>query len=128
MGIIDNILMMATAKNLSDQDLCKVLNTHTSKIYDWKKGRAKPSAVDIKILADYFDVTTDFLLGNEKIAPFSLKEQGYISNEEREAVKNLTQEAFETRRVLFSKLDTTSVDDMKKVIAIIDMLKGTNNE
>ena len=29
----------------------------------WEQGRAEPSAVDLVRLADYFDVTVDFLLG-----------------------------------------------------------------
>ena len=60
--MIDNILKEAKTRGISDQDLCKVLGKHKSKIYDWKKGRSEPTAQDIMLIAEYFSVSTDYLL------------------------------------------------------------------
>ncbi len=63
MDIVQNILRLAKEKKITNQQLCKILETNPNKIYDWKIGKSKPSAEDISKLADYFDVSTDYLLG-----------------------------------------------------------------
>lgn len=37
-----------------------------SVLSDWKRGRSTPKADKLKIIADYFGVTIDYLLGGEK--------------------------------------------------------------
>ena len=68
MNIVQNILKLAKEKKITNQQLCKILETNPNKIYDWKIGKSKPSAEDISKLADCFDVSTDYLLGR-KISP-----------------------------------------------------------
>lgn len=63
--IVQNILRLAKEKKITNQQLCKILETNPNKIYDWKIGKSKPSAEDISKLADYFDVSTDYLLGRQ---------------------------------------------------------------
>lgn len=66
MDIVQNILAITKAHNVTDQQLCKLLKTNPNKIYDWKKGKSKPSAEDISILADYLGCSIDYLLGRDK--------------------------------------------------------------
>ena len=61
--IVQNILKLAKEKKITNQQLCKILETNPNKIYDWKIGKSKPSAEDVSKLADCFDVSTDYLLG-----------------------------------------------------------------
>ena len=63
--IVQNILKLAKEKKITNQQLCKILETNPNKIYDWKIGKSKPSAEDISKLADCFDVSTDYLLGRK---------------------------------------------------------------
>lgn len=65
MEIVQNILNLAREKKITNQQLCKILETNPNKIYDWKIGKSKPSAEDVSKLADYFDVSVDYLLGRE---------------------------------------------------------------
>ena len=65
MDIVQNILKLAKEKKITNQQLCKILETNPNKIYDWKIGKSKPSAEDISKLADCFDVSTDYLLGRK---------------------------------------------------------------
>jgi len=39
----------------------------TGNISDWKSGRCLPTVEKLNILADYFDVSTDYLLGKSNI-------------------------------------------------------------
>ena len=48
---------------INNQKLCEILNSNPNKIYDWKVGKSKPSTDELCILADYFNVSADYLLG-----------------------------------------------------------------
>ena len=63
MSIVQNILKIAKEHKINNQQLCKILNTNSSKVYDWKVGKSKPSTDELCILADYFNVSADYLLG-----------------------------------------------------------------
>ena len=63
MNIVQNVLCIAKARNITDQQLCKLLKTNPNKIYDWKRGKSKPSAEDMYILADHLGCSVDHLMG-----------------------------------------------------------------
>ena len=65
MEIVQNILNIAKTRKVNNQQLCKILETNSNKIYDWKIGKSKPSAEDVSKLADYFGCSVDYLLGRE---------------------------------------------------------------
>ena len=46
--------------------ICKELNIRKQVLSNWKTGYCEPNIDDIIMLADYFDVTADYLLGREK--------------------------------------------------------------
>lgn len=62
MNYVENILILAKEKGISNKQICDMLGKSTSYINDWKKGKSKPKADEIIILANLFQVTTDFLL------------------------------------------------------------------
>ena len=63
LSAIDRILFLISEKGISANRLSLDLRLSNSAITDWKKGRAKPSTDAINKIADYFDVSTDYLLG-----------------------------------------------------------------
>lgn len=50
-------------RNITAKQLSLDTGISTGNISDWKKGRSKPSMEKLAILSDYFNVTTDYLLG-----------------------------------------------------------------
>ena len=50
-------------KEILQSGLGKVLNVANNTISSWERGNSEPSLEQLKILAQYFDVTTDYLLG-----------------------------------------------------------------
>lgn len=52
-------------KNLSILALSKELNVSVSSIFRWENAQADIKASQLKLLAKYFKVTTDYLLGLE---------------------------------------------------------------
>ncbi len=69
MTIVQNILKIAKEHKINNQKLCQILNSNPNKIYDWKVGKSKPTAEELCTLANYFNVTIDYLVGRtgEKI-------------------------------------------------------------
>ena len=63
MAIIDRILELMKEKNIKANALANELGLPNSAFSEWKKKKANPSVDVIIKIADYFDVTTDYLLG-----------------------------------------------------------------
>lgn len=82
-------------KNLLQKDISKDLNIATSTIGMYEQGRREPDNATLKKIANYFNVSTDYLLDNNKTLSKTeeeLKEKevlkqllikyGYMSNKE----------------------------------------------
>lgn len=54
------------AKEISAYRIWKETGISQSIVGKWKSGEKEPSAEYLQKMADYFNVTTDYLLGNEK--------------------------------------------------------------
>ena len=50
-------------KGLSQEQLAATINVKNYTIGNWEQGRSEPSIADIIKIADYFEVSTDYLLG-----------------------------------------------------------------
>ena len=58
---------LRTEKKLLQKDLAIILGTSNSSICDWECGRAQPDMEMIIKIADYFQVTADYLLGRTDV-------------------------------------------------------------
>lgn len=52
-----------TSLNVSNKDLSQNVGVSSGNISDWKSGRSKPNIDTIIKIADYLDVSVDYLLG-----------------------------------------------------------------
>lgn len=50
-------------KGLYQKDVAEILHKTITCICDWERGRTEPNLQDLTQLADYFQVSTDYLLG-----------------------------------------------------------------
>lgn len=50
-------------KGISQIDIAKILNMSKMAISHWEKGNSEPSIEQLKILAGYFGVSIDYLVG-----------------------------------------------------------------
>ena len=60
---IERLKELRTDKKLSQDQLAKATGLSQSSIAYWESGKRIPSAQAILILANFFNVTTDYLLG-----------------------------------------------------------------
>ena len=63
--LAENIKSLRKQKNMSQAELAKLLHVSQQTVGSWETGRAIPGSDTLKILADYFNVTTDYLLGRK---------------------------------------------------------------
>ena len=61
----ENLRELRKNKNLNQTIVAKYLGVQYYTLGKWEQGRAEPSANDLVKLADYYDVTVDYLLGRE---------------------------------------------------------------
>lgn len=61
--MIETILKLIEQSGISNNKLLSELKLPASAITEWKKGKAKPSVEALMKIADYFNVSVDYLLG-----------------------------------------------------------------
>ncbi len=59
----NNIKELRKSKRMTQKDLALAMNVSQQTVGAWETERAIPGADTLSELADYFDVTTDYLLG-----------------------------------------------------------------
>ena len=72
MDAVQKIIDLMQQKGITAKRLTSEAGLSSSAITEWKKGKSKPSAKSLQKIADYFHVSTDYLLSGEepkKISP-----------------------------------------------------------
>lgn len=93
-------------KGLSQEQLAAIINVKNYTIGNWEQERSEPSIADIIKIADYFEISTDYLLGRSN-------DIGII-----ETNANLTQ--FEN--MLLSVVNSLTRDDQFQVLGFAQAL------
>lgn len=68
-------------KGLSQEQLALIINVKNYTVGNWEQKRSEPSIEDIIKLADYFQITTDELLGRENYATGVVEVMGFWNRE-----------------------------------------------
>ena len=58
-----NLKSLRTEKNVSQRELSEKLNVSVKSISHWETGYTEPSLSQLDMLADFFEISTDELLG-----------------------------------------------------------------
>lgn len=105
----NNIKELRKQKHLTQKDLAKLMHVSQQTIGAWETERAIPGSDTLALLANLFNVSTDYLLGrdpkendekpltrNQKLIAYSIDPD--ISDEERQAIIEMVQAAKKFRR------------------------------
>ena len=63
----ERIKTLRQEANLTQGQLADVLGTTQRKISYWESGKIEPDLVSLWVIADFFDVSVDYLLGRKEI-------------------------------------------------------------
>lgn len=76
---VDNLKVLREEKGISQQKLAEKLNTNQQNIHRYEHGVYEPDIQMLKLLADFFETSIDYLVGHtdirhkiESVQPFDL--------------------------------------------------------
>lgn len=124
--IAKRIKMLRTEKGISQQELAKVVGKSQQAVNLWEKGENEPGLDTINLLANYFDVSSDYLLcRTDDPKP---KDQHVNDDEGMEYLDELHKRP--EMKTLFQVGRKATKEDIEIAISIIEALqkKGGNNE
>ena len=75
MNTLDKILSLLTEKGIQQKTFAENIGVTKHTITDWKNGRSKSYMKYIDKIADFFDVSADYLLKKQMINPLYPKKQ-----------------------------------------------------
>ena len=116
-------------RNVTASDVSKATDIARSNFTDWKKGRTTPKLEKIQKIADYFDVSIEYLMTGEEKTPIvhADGQPGWYSNPE---TAKLAQMAFD-RSDLRILMDASADLPPESVLALAEIakrMKGTNTD
>lgn len=119
MNTIEKITDLINHSGKSVSSIFKELKIPHNAVSEWSKGKAKPSAEALTKIADYFDVSVDYLLGRTNTQIFQADEKKEPTSE------NVS---FERLREALSEKGLTEQDvenlSDEKLTAIADIIKN----
>lgn len=120
----DMIKKERNKRGISQMEFSKIIGVSQQTIGSWETGRTSPDIEMIKKLAQYFNVTTDYLLGNDLIPGLLGNSEklgsstGYYHDQEVAAIAQEMHDKPEIR-VLFDAtrgLKKESIEEVKKFV------------
>lgn len=95
-------------RNLTQSEVAKAIGTSQRNIGRWENGENTPAAIYVKALAEFFCVSTDYILGLED--DFGVRTSTPMSDditaEEKEMIKKIRTLRKESRELVKQMIDT----------------------
>lgn len=120
MGAYERYCELRDSKGVKDSHVAAATGVGKSTFSDWKKGRSTPKQEKLKKIADYFEVSIEYLMTGEDAS---------VSNEDdelREYLEELRQRP--EMRMLFSVSKGATKSDIEKTVKIIEALKEQSEQ
>lgn len=113
-------------KDISQKELSKIIGVSQQTVGSWEVGRTQPDHGAVLELAEYFGVSSDYLLGrvNERT---SLVDEALKDDPELQAFWDTMKER-EDLQLMFKKSKALSPDAIKQIIGIIKLIEDKENE
>ena len=110
---------LCDAKGVKPSEVSRATGVATATLSSWKSGKYTPGIDKLKKIADYFDVSVEYLTHDVKN---SQHQTGYYLNDE---TAQIAQEVFENRelRALFDVARKASASDLQTAYDVLLALK-----
>ena len=130
MSTIDKISTLLKENKKTQKDLMDFLGLEKSSFTAWKAGKNTSYKQYIKEIADFFGVSTDYLLGKDDEdyikAYDETGEPLFLDDEVREIVDSLRTRP--EMKILFSASKKATKEDIMKTVKIIEALRNGEDE
>ena len=107
----DKLKELRKQKNISQEDTGKIANVTKATVSNWEKGKGIADGNQLPLLADFFNVTTDYLLD--------------FTQDDIDKIKNLKQ-ALKNAGMMNG--DDLTIEELQKALNIVEMLKEKKDD
>ncbi len=114
MSKIPILFQLMRQRNITAKQLSEDTGISAGNISDWKSGRSKPSMEKVAILANYFHVSTDFLLGVKSGQQIDEKFRMIVVDDEMNELVEALQSVPELKQVLM-RIKGFNVETLRKL-------------
>lgn len=124
MGDFANVFKkLRLAQGLTQEELASKLHISRSRIGMYETGSRQPDFETLELIADFFNVDTDYLLGRSNKTTYLPESSGYYTNPE---TAEIAQQIFENKelRVLFDAAKGATPDDLTTATTMLMALKA----
>ena len=113
-------------KGVTDYQVAKEIGIPRSTFSGWKNGVYKPKRDKLQKIADYFNVSAEYMLTGKDTPKESTEGTTYYFNDE---TAQKAQELFDNpnMRILFDAARDSKPEDLQMAAELLERLKGTNN-
>lgn len=124
MNIIERISKLLKTKKLSQKDLTDYLDLKQSAFTDWKTGKTDSYLKSIPEIAEFLNVSTDYLYFGKESSPTII-----LSDEERDIILAYRSQGEEGKKIIRRSLGIEESTNQKKILDLkselqIDMTKA----
>lgn len=103
----EKIKELRIEKNLTVEELSKAINYSKTVVYYWERGLRRPNSSALSVLANYFNVSVDYLIGNEEsFPPFSGERAETLSEEEQKLLTYYRAIGKEAKMAIFTTAES----------------------
>ena len=121
-----NLKLLRKQHNLSQKEIGNIFHASQNTVSQWENGTRKPSYDIIQEIADYFDVSVDYLLGRQEQLPeLNSKDKREI----QEILDDNEQQFLSQDGLMFDGSPATDEDVQKIIMAMkmgMEMIKKEN--
>lgn len=121
-----NLKLLRKQHNLSQKEIGNIFHASQNTVSQWENGTRKPSYDIIQEIADYFDVSVDYLLGHQEQLPeLNSKDKREI----QEILDDTEQQLLSQDGLMFDGSPATDEDVQKIIMAMkmgMEMIKKEN--
>ena len=130
MVFVEIVLDLINKKGTTKNKMLTDLNLSKNSINDWKNRGTVPSGDTLQKIADYFNVTTDYLLKGEKSETIKVYDEDdnivVFDKETYELIDSLRKRP--EMKILFSVTKGATAEDIIQAVKIIEALKDNSRE
>ncbi|NSW90076.1 MAG: helix-turn-helix transcriptional regulator [Firmicutes bacterium] len=116
----ERIKILREKEKMSQKVLAEKLGVTQQAVAKWEKGISEPDALTIKTMSEFFNVSTDYLLGRTDI--MEQVTDPTTPDEANEILETLHKRP--EMKTLFSISKKATKEDIERAVKIIEALKG----
>jgi len=128
MTFSDRLKELRKEKNLTQEDLAKILEISRSTIAGYETERKEPDYETLKKIADFFNVSIDYLLGRTDVrSPLDKITKAVLDDPELLEFWNTLKDR-EDLKLLFNQTKKLSPKNIRQIIRIIKAIEEEENK